>query len=277
MKTQPFLIAMSLTLLLLASAVLTAHAAPGQALVTPTPGPDGQIIWIVDEGQNCSQIATAAGITLDQLRGLNGLDANCALFPGQKLIIGTGGPSGPQPSATGPVLTPTPAAATPTPIPGSIDVCVLLFDDQNGNTLHEDAEPGIEGGAISISGSSGQYSGTRPSTAASDPICFEKVPVGTYTISVAAPAGYNATTLLNYTLEVTPRDVKVNPTIQPGDRVYVNFGAQKSSQAPVQGNTTSSGGDDNTLVGIIGGVLLLLAGGIAFYAWRAGRKPKYMS
>lgn len=274
MKKLSVLTAISLTFLLLTSIMLTARAS-GLKLVTPTPGPDGRILWIVDEGQNCSQIATLANITLAQLRALNGLDEACSLIPGQKLVIGNGGPSGSSPTPA-PQSTATPAAATSTPVPGSIDVCVLLYDDQNGDALHQDLEPGIAGGAISISGSSGQYSKTSPTTVALDPpICFDKVPVGTYTISVAAPAGYNPTTLLNYTLEIKQQDVKVG-TIQPGDKVYVNFGAQKSSQAPSE-NKGSNPSDDNSIIGIIGGVLLLAAIGLGIYAWRAGRKPKYIS
>ncbi len=252
--------------------MLTAQASGQKQLVTPTPGADGRIIWIVEEGQNCTQIATVAGITLSQLRSLNGLDASCPLTTGQKLVIGTGGPGGSTPTSA-PVATATPAPATPTPIPGSVNVCVLLYDDQNGDALHQDAEPAIENGAISISGTSGQYSQTTPTLPGIDPVCFTEVPVGTYTISVAAPTGYNPTTLLNYTLEIKQGDVKTGD-IQVGDQVYVDFGAQKSSDAPApNGNTTTDTGDDNLLFGIIGGILLLAGGGLAVYAWRIGRKP----
>ncbi len=276
MKKLSLLTAISLSFFLLASVVLTAQAS-GQFAVTPTPGPDGQIIWIVDEGQNCTQIATDAGITLNQLRSLNPeLDQNCSLFAGQKLIIGTGGPSGSTPT-TAPLATFTPSAATSTPIPGTADVCVLLYDDQNGDALHQDLEPGIPGGAISISGSSGQYSETATSTADVEPHCFVKVPVGSYTISVAAPTGYNPTTLLNYTLEVKPGDVTIKANeAEVGSQIYIDFGAQKSSRVPTKDNP-SSGGEDNTLMGIIGGGLLLAGLGLAFYAWRMyGSRPKYM-
>src|SRR5262249_30239287 len=107
-----------------------------------------------------------------------------------------------------------------------------------------------------------------------DPNCFEKVPVGVYTISVAAPSGYNPTTVLTYTLEVKEGDVKANEA-EVGSQVYVDFGAQQSSEAPIQ--ETSAGGDDNLLIGLGGGGLLLGGLGLAFYAWRMyGRKPKYM-
>lgn len=273
MKPISILTTTSLTFFFVVSVVLTAQASGQQQLVTPTPGADGRIVWIVQEGQNCTQIATAAGITLNQLRALNGLDQNCSLTAGQQLVIGTGGPAGASTPTTGPAATATPALATPTPIPGSINVCVLLYDDQNGDALHQDTEPAIENGAVSISGTSGQYSQTAATIAGTDPVCFEKVPVGTYTLSVAAPTGYNPTTLLNYTLEVKQGDVKTGE-IQAGDRVYVDFGAQKSSQAPASGSGAATGGEDNVLLGIVGGVLLLAGAGLAIYAWRMyGRRP----
>ncbi len=255
--------------------MLTAQASgQQQQLVTPTPGADGRIIWIVVEGQTCTQIATLAGITISQLIALNGLDQSCSLIIGQRLVIGTGGPGGTTPTAaSAAAATATPGPATQTPIPGSINVCVLLYDDLNGDALHQDAEPAIENGAVSISGTSGQYSQTAATLAGTYPVCFEKVPVGTYTISVAAPTGYNPTTLLNYTIEVKQGDVKTGD-IQVGDRVYVDFGAQKSSLVTAGGNNAANTGEDNTLLGIVGGILLLAGGGLALYAWRMyGRRP----
>jgi hypothetical protein len=152
---------------------------------------------------------------------------------------------------------------------------VLLYNDLNGDSIHQDAEPAIEGGVVSIAGTSGQYSQTATTQAGTDPVCFTKVPLGTFNISVAAPAGYNPTTALNYTLDITQGDVKVGP-IQAGDRVYVDFGAQKSSQ-PAATGPDSNANNNNSVLGIIGGVLLLAGAGLAFYAWRAyGRRPKYM-
>lgn len=277
MKRITLLTAFTITFLLLLSIVLTAQAS-GQRQVTqfatPTPGPDGRIIWIVQAGQTCSYISLLTGVPQDQLRALNRLDQNCTLSVGQQLLIGIGAGSNGT-AIAGPTLTPTAVTVPPTPIPGSIDVCVLLYDDLNGDSLHQDAEPAIEGGAVSIAGTSGQYSQTSTTVAGTDPVCFTKVPLGTYNVSVAAPAGYNATTSLNYALEIKEGDVKVGD-IQAGDRVYVDFGAQKSSQPPA--NNSSSAGSDNWLLGIIGAVLLLTGGGLAFYAWRIyGRRPGYMA
>ena len=275
MKRITLVAAAFLTLLLLAGVMLTARASgqpQGISLFTPTPGPDGRIIYIVQSGDNCGRISLLTGVPIDQLRALNNLDENCDLTTGQPLLIGIGGPGGGTPTA-GPAPTATLAPPTPTAIPGSIDVCVLLFDDLNGDALHEDSEPAIEGGAVSITGTSGQYSQTATTQAGTDPICFTKVPLGTYNVSVAPPSGYNPTTALNYSLEIKDGDIQSG--IQAGDQISIPFGAQKSS-APAPANP-SGGGDSNSLLGIIGGTLLLVGIGLAIYAWRVyGQRPKYM-
>lgn len=278
MKQTSLLIGTVLSLLLLTSVALTARASgPGQGpqFATPTPGADGRILYTVQEGDSCTRISLLTGVPLNQLRSLNNLDESCLLTPGQQLLIGIGGPGG-STATPGPGPTATSAPATPTSIPGSIDVCVLLYDDQNGDGLHQDLEPAIEGGVVSIAGTSGQYSQTGTTVAGTDPICFTKVPIGTYNISVAAPPTYSATTLLNYTLEVKQGDVKTGE-VKTGDRVYVDFGAQKAGENTTDSANASSNNNDNTLLGIVGGVLLLVGVGLAFYAWRIyGNKPRQM-
>ena len=278
MKRITLLIAICLSALLLASVMLTARAAmpsQSQPIPTPTPGPDGKIIWIVQPGQSCILISTLTNVPVDVLRALNKLDETCLINPGDRLLIGVGGPSSGGTPESGPTPTPTQPLPTPTTVPGSIDVCVLLYEDLNGDSIHQDAEPAIEGGVVSIAGTSGQYSQTATTQSGTDPICFTKVPLGTFNISVAVPAGYNPTSALNYTLDINQGDVKVGP-INAGDRVYVDFGAQKSTQ-PVTTTAQNSAGNNNSVLGIIGGALLLAGAGLAFYAWRVyGRGPKYL-
>lgn len=263
MKRLIYIFGITIALLLLASTALSAKASDDlQNFITPTPGPDGRILIVVQEGQNCSYIANIAGIPLSQLRSLNRLDEACTLRIGQELLIGMGGPSGVTPTPTGEAVIATPAQPSPTPDQGEANVCVLLYEDTNGDALHQETESTIPEGAVSVTGTSGQYSQTANTTSGIDPVCFEKVTQGTYNISVAAPEGYNPTTQLNFTLD-----------IKSGEQIFVDFGAQKGGQAKPQDPASEPG--STNLLGIAGGTLIFAALGLGFYAWVVyGRKPK---
>jgi hypothetical protein len=246
---------------------MTAQASGNAQLpqfATPTPQPDGRIIYVVQEGDTCIRISLLSGIPVDQLRTLNRLDESCLLTPGQQLLLGIGGPSGGSPTP-GPAATPTVGQPTPTPLPGEGNICLALYDDVNGDALRQDTEVLVPDGALSITGSSGQFSKTSVTTAGPDPVCFQGVPEGTYNISIAPPAGYNPTTQLNYTIEV-----------KAGDQIFVDFGAQKGGASQPEEPGTAGNGNSSGLLGILGIVLLLAGGGLGVYAWRFyGRRPPY--
>jgi hypothetical protein len=265
MKRLLYLSGLTITLIFLASTVFSAQASEHfQGFVTPTPQPDGRIIIIVQEGQNCSQIATLAGIPLSQLRSLNQLDEACTLRVGRQLVIGMSVPTNITPTPTGVAPTATPTLAISATSESDASVCVLLYNDLNGDALHQDTETSIPNGAVSVTGTSGQYSQTADTASGTDPICFEKIVQGTYNISVAAPEGYNPTTQLNYTLD-----------IKTGEQIYVDFGAQQGGQAKPQDPASAPGGSNNML-GIAGGVLVLVALGLGVYAWLVyGRGSSY--
>jgi hypothetical protein len=242
-------------------------ATPAQGFVTSTPGPDGRILYIVVEGDSCSAVALKTGITIQQLRQYNShLDDNCTLTIGQQIVIGlvqlqTGPTPGPSP-------TPTPPALTVTPFNGTTEVCVLLFDDLNGDALRQTNELGVDGGAVSLTNLNGSYSHTLNTTASLDAntgdatrACFTDVPAGDYSVSMAVPDGYNPTMLLSYKI-----------TVKAGDRASVDFGAQSKTETTAQ-TTAQPSGNRSSSLGFIG--LLLLFGGIGlgYYAYRANQ-PK---
>jgi len=252
----------------LAIAMFLAAAAmvlPSQAAVlyqqaveyTATPLPDGRIFHVVQSGDSCIGIAALYGIPVDTLRQLNGLTADTCgrLQPGQKLLIGMAT------NATAiPTLNTTPSTPTPTPQPVNAEVCIVLFDDINGNAIADTGEEPIANGVVSMTDHTGQISLTGKTTAEMDStgaiinsLCFGNVPAGDYNISVAVPSGYNATTSMNYALRITTTD-----------QFIVDFGAQLNSLA--QPVTTSEGGT-SPLLGLIGGVLLLAGIGLAAYQY----------
>lgn len=218
---------------------------------TPTPNAEGRIVFVVRAGDNCNSISFLTGVSIDELRRLNNLKDDCALIEGQQLLLGIA--QKPAQEAT-----PTPLNQVPTPTlpPGSGDVCVLLFNDTNGNSIPDGNEVPLAGGAISITDRDGITSLTNP-TSATEAVCFPAIAEGEYNISVAVPEGYNPTTLLNYPLK-----------LRGGDKSTIDFGAQPGSKniAP-----SSAEGSKSPILGIIGAVLILSGAGLGFYVMRAGR------
>lgn len=267
MKRPLILFTLLLTLLLLASYSLTAQAsapAQGGGFATPTPLPDGRIIYIVQPGDSCFRISALTGIPQEQLRSLNRLSEDCPLREGQELLLGIGGPSAATPT---PELQATPtvdALPTATPPPGEARICVVLYNDVNGDALRQDTETLLAGGAVSISGAAGQFSQTATTPGGNEPLCFERVPEGTYNISVAPPDDYNPTVETNQTF-----------VINAGESAEIIFGAQQAL-VDLPSEPGETGGGPGSLLGILGIGLLLAGLGLGVYAWRFyGRKPMY--
>jgi len=243
---------------------LRAQAAPAQQqFATNTALPDGRIMYTVQAGDTCGRIQLLYSISLQQLRELNeNINTDCTnLIPGQNLLISLAGPAGPTATA-GPSPTGAPPTITPTAFAGTTQICVLLFDDLNGDALHQTGEPVIVGGAISVAETTGKYSKTLETAINADPnaypgVCFDDVPEGNYNIGAAIPDNYNATTELTYTLDV-----------KAGDPVYVDFGAQARDSGVSQPTQGNQGGGTSPLLGFFGGLLLLGGLALGYYALR---------
>ena len=256
--------------LLLFGLMLPAQASPSMQgqFPSPTPGADGRIIYIVQPGDSCFRIQALYGITIEQLRGLNPqLDDNCTLVVGNELMLGVGGPAALSPTP-GPSPTPVPPTVTPTPPAGTTEICVLLYDDANGDALRQTTELGIAGGAVSVSNTAGTFSETKATISEVDPdtlepvqTCFTDVPEGEYNISLAVPENYNPTMEMTYTLDV-----------KAGDRAFIPFGAQPKTETASQDAPANSGGGPSPIFGILGGLLLLGGLGLGWYAFQQ-RKP----
>jgi hypothetical protein len=224
---------------------------------TPTADVDGKIFYIVQEGDTLWRISAITGVSVDQLRALNKLGLDQAIVPGQKLLIGLGSSSATQQPGE---LLPTEVVitSTVTPPPGWGILCVLLYNDQNGDAVRQVDEPAISGGAVSISNASGSFSKTGQTTSSVPGVCFEEVPEGEYSVSVALPDGYNPTTF-------TTRSV----TVSPGDQRKMNFGAQpnqeKAEEVSVIPSPSAPPTKKSPLLGILGGAILVIGLGLGLY------------
>jgi hypothetical protein len=244
------------------------QAAPQAQLTvfpTPTPGPDGKIIYIVQTNDTLWRISAITGVKIETIRELNNLGTNDNIIPGDRLLIGYAGPAGGEPTAGPP---PTQAVVTPSPtaLPGWGILCVLLYNDLNGDSMRQETEPSIRGGEISVSNRLGsvsliaETSSGGTDTTAETPqekgySCFDQLLQGEYLISVAAPEGYNRTTSLNQTLR-----------LEAGQTTLLAFGAQVNSELSAEIALIPESPRKSPLIGILGGLLLAAGIGLGIYA-----------
>ena len=256
------------------------------AFKTPTPDADGNIVYVVQNGDTLYRIAGITGVSVDQIRTLNGLTSDI-LSIGQRLIIvkgasaaatattapaatataggnataavtavavtATGAAAGGTPQAPGG----TPAAqVTATATPGTGTVCALLWNDKNGDGIRDATEallPGGQSAVVEIA--TGKPVQAYTTDGISEPHCFKDLPAGQYTVSFAAPAGYNPTTVTS-----TPLDVEIGVT------KALEFGAQPSAAVATQPAARPSNSALLTALLFAGGVVfLLLAAGVAAF------------
>jgi LysM repeat protein len=252
-KTQRFFFASLMLSILGVMLLLPTLAQPVQAaeaIYTATPESNGNIYYIVKANDTCESIALLNGITIDQLRTLNQLNVgDCDnLTIGKKLLIAV------VPTAVitaGPSATPTSSIPTAIPPKGTGTICVYLFNDINGNAIAETDETSLAGGQVSIASTDGSYNNTAPTTGDDIATCFKDINEGQYTISVAIPQGYNATSSQNYSI-----------TLKSGDTSTIDFGAQVSSS-----NEKTSGTGGSIWLAILGGLILIVGVGIGVYAY----------
>ncbi len=255
-----------LVLLGLVNLQIPSQASPAlQATPFPTPTAlqDGRILYVVQAGDSQWLISAKFNIDIEELRLLNNWNADQVLVESEVILLGLA-------AQEAPTATPEPNAdVTPVETPeeaGTTMICVLLFEDVNGNALREETEFGIAGGAVSISERTGLASNSADTTddidAEGDPVlsCFEDIPPGEYTVSVAAPAGLNPTTEQSVTL-----------TLSAGDIATLNFGSQMSSSAQDAELSPEEGGR-SPFLGLLGIVMLLSGVGLGVYALQLSRR-----
>lgn len=256
-KLLPIILIGSLILTVLFQSYPAYAEGNSQAVVpTPTAQADGRIIYIVQPGDSWWIISVKTGVPETQLYLLNNTKPDDPLITGQQVLLGIVTPTPPVPTQDV-AITPTPGEEIPESS-GTGVVCVLLYDDVNGDSVRQLEELPLERGVVSLANNIGTFNVTTETTAGPDPICFNEVPEGEYNLSVAIPDGYNPTSVLNVPL-----------VLMAGDQTTINFGAQLSSLAqPV----ASGEGGRNPILGIAGLVLLLGGAGLGVYIWLGKRR-----
>jgi hypothetical protein len=111
------------------------------------------------------------------------------IFPGAPFTVAFGDQPLPTPTPTGP----PPATATPTATPTTGSICILVYDDANGNSRRDPGEGPIAGAIIKLRDHTRAVVATYTTTGA-EPYCFTGLVPGNYTVTEQNPPGYVSTT-----------------------------------------------------------------------------------
>ncbi len=259
-------------------------ATPGPSptpLPTPTPRPDGSIVHVVQSGETLSSIALRYDVAVDKLQELNAgsIGGNNLIRVGQELVVSVPSES---PTATPlpqpPTATPQSEGETgpsPTPETRGASVCVLAFNDRNGDTVRDpDTEsllPNVEFTLANASGVVAEYT----SDGVNEPYCFTGLEPDSYRVIQQAPAGYEPTGLPEQNVALA---AGTSFDLQFGNvRTTAAAGSEDVDQEPVDTDTDPAGGEETPATGgdnvlgsllsnvarIAGVLVLILAGAIA--------------
>jgi LysM repeat protein len=251
---------------------------------TPPPATSGAAItYTVQSGDTLFAIAAQFNLTLDQLLALNNLTRDTVLQVGQVLIVGAAaGTATPtiQPTATAQItVTPavtstTPAAATPTlaitsPSAAPSGLCLLAFDDVNGNARREAGEALVADVQFDMKRDNGEPVSRYTTNGTDEPHCVKDLPAGKYAVDATLPAGREATAEVHWSIGLLA-----------GDTFNVEF-ASRAAATPTPPATSTpeataaaeSGQSGDVPIGAIaGGLLIVAAVALLFFGLRARRR-----
>lgn len=165
-----------------------------------------------------------------------------------------------------PTVTPTPTW-TPTPMTG--EVCVLAFDDRNGNRFRDPGEPLLPYAVFTLSDALHVVS-TYSTNGLNEPYCFESLDPSVYFVSEMNPPGYESTSFDSWAV-----------SLQNGATINIEFGNRTAREpTPTPTSTPQPSPTPAALLSTIGNavydysgiILIVLAVGvlIAFNAARRG-------
>jgi hypothetical protein len=135
-------------------------------------------------------------------------------------------------------VTATPQGPPASPTPTSGQICVLAFNDRNGDTQQDSDESLLPGVVFALSDTSGPRD-SYTTDGVSEPHCFPNLPAGSYQVAIKPPSNYSATTQKVWTI-----------ALNGGMKTDVLFGARRGGAAPTP--TSTGGGGDSGISGLLG-------------------------
>jgi hypothetical protein len=151
------------------------------------------------------------------------------------------------------------AQAAPPAYQANGQICVLAFDDQNGNGVREADEPLLSGIGFTLVDASG-VKGSYSTDGNTEPYCFGNLAPGAYTVQARGPANAEVTTVGQWAIGLSS-----------GAQFDVAYGIRRSGGAGVSSKpgTSSSSGSSPSALGRIAlgglGVIILAAAGFMAY------------
>jgi len=242
------------------AAVTPAPTQPPPPTATPPAAVSGtSVTYIVQSGDSLFSVATRFNLTLDQLLALNpGLTRDSLLLVGQTIVVG--------------VATPAPTEApAPTPTPTAGGLCLIAFDDGNGDGRRDSGEPSLAGVQFEVADGSGNSIARYTSTASEEPYCLNDLAAGRYTVSAAPPPDRLATS-----------ETSVLVGLLAGETFHVDFGSRATptptplppieTPAPTVAAQAETPRSDSAPLALLGIVLIVAAGLALGFALRARRR-----
>ncbi len=127
-------------------------------------------------------------------------------------------------TGTAPTNTPTPTSTT---VPGTL--CLLVYNDLNGDGIRQNGEPLLTGAQLAVMDSGNAVVATW-TTNGTEPVCFN-LPPANYTVAETNPSGFVST---------TPDTAMA--TVSSGSSLEIDFGDQQAPPTPTNtpANTATS-------------------------------------
>ena len=249
-----------------------------QSSVTATPDATGRVVHTVQAGDTLSQIAFIYGVSVEEIKQLNNLTSDIVIL-GSNLIIRPGNQAtAPAPTAEAAQATDEAAAteaATEQPsetltaelaeatavaeMPEQMEeeeaaggsICVMGYDDMNGNGIREAEEPKLAGITFVLNDGT-EMIGRYTTDGVSEPYCFAELAAGAYVVSWTGD-NFRATNDQTWAINV-----------EPGSILNHEFGAQPLTRSDdeLAGAGAGGGGLPSWMIalGAAIGVIVLLGG-----------------
>ena len=198
-----------------ATAVPTAVPAAQSGISTrAAPDANGRIVHTVQRGDSLSYIAWLYGVSIDQIKQLNGLTNNVAVL-GVKLVIKEGDTAPTEAPTAEASAESTPAEgtggeATPPPADTQVaeangTVCVLGYLDRNSNGIRDADESPLAGVTFALNNGT-QMVGQYTTDGVNEPHCFADLTPGNYVVSWTGD-GMTATTDQTWVADLAPGSI----------------------------------------------------------------------